>query len=94
MQKIKFLLMALIVTAGAGQRINAQETFPVNDVADPKNGSYAFTNAVIVKDAQTILQNATMVIRRGKIEMVGTNIAIPKDAVVIDCRGKYIYPAC
>ena len=93
MQKIKFLLMALIVIAGAGQRINAQETFPVNDVADPKNGSYAFTNAVIVKDAQTILQNATMVIRRGKIEMVGTNIAIPKDAVVIDCRGKYIYPA-
>ncbi len=93
MLKIKLLLMVLIVTAGAGHRIQAQATFPVNDVADPKDGCYAFTNAVIVKDAQTILQNASLVIRRGKIETVGNNITIPKDAVIVDCRGKYIYPS-
>ena len=29
----------------------------------------------------------------GKIETVGNNITIPKDAVLIDCNGKYIYPA-
>jgi hypothetical protein len=72
---------------------NAQVSFPVNDVANPKEGCYAFTNATIAKDAQTILQNATMVIRQGKIEAVGLNIALPKDAVVVDCKGKYIYPS-
>lgn len=34
-----------------------------------------------------------MVIRQGKVEAIGNNISIPKEAVVIDCNGKYIYPA-
>lgn len=71
----------------------AQTTFPVNGVADPKNGYYAFTNATIVKDAQTTLTNATLVIKDGKIVSVGTNLAAPKDAVVVDCNGKFIYPS-
>jgi imidazolonepropionase-like amidohydrolase len=93
MQKIKFLLIPLILFVGHIQLINAQATFPVNDVANPKEGYYAFTNATLVKDAQNTLQNATLVVRQGKIEAVGNNIAIPKNAVVIDCSGKYIYPA-
>ncbi|MBL7700825.1 MAG: amidohydrolase family protein [Ferruginibacter sp.] len=92
MQKIKLLLAALFTLTGAA-RLNAQATFPLNDVASPKDGAYAFTNATIVKDAQSTLQNATMVIRQGKIVATGNNIAIPKDAVIIDCSGKYIYPA-
>ena len=71
----------------------AQETFPVNGVVDPRQDHFAFINASIVKDAQTILQNATLVIKQGKIVAVGANIAAPKDAVVIDCKGKYIYPS-
>jgi imidazolonepropionase-like amidohydrolase len=93
MQKNKLLLMVLFFLAGINQRIIAQSTFPVNDVANPKDGCYAFTNASIVKDAQTTLQNASLVIRRGKIEAVGSNINIPKEAVIIDCNGKYIYPS-
>ncbi len=92
MQKIKLLLMCACFSASA-LLVNGQSTFPANDVANPKDGCYAFTNASIVKDAQNTLQNATLVIRRGKIEAVGNNIAIPKDAVIIDCNGKYIYPA-
>ncbi|MEO6541745.1 MAG: amidohydrolase family protein, partial [Ferruginibacter sp.] len=93
MHKFKLWLIVLIISTFTVQLTNAQATFPVNDVANHKDGCYAFTNASIVKDAQTTLQNATMVIRKGKIEAVGNNIAIPKDAVVIDCNGKYIYPA-
>jgi len=73
--------------------VYSQETFPVNGVADPRSGSYAFTNATIVKDPQTTLQNAVMLIKDGKIIAVGNGIAIPKDAVVIDCKGKFIYPS-
>ncbi len=71
----------------------SQVTFPVNGVADPRAGCYAFTNATIVKDGQTTLNNATLVIREGKITAVGTNAPIPKDAVVINCRSKWIYPS-
>ncbi len=75
------------------QQVSAQQTFPVNGVAEPKTGSYIFNNATIVKNGQTTLTNASLVVKEGKIVAVGTNISIPKDAVVIDCRGKYIYPS-
>lgn len=71
----------------------SQETFPVNDVADPRTGTYAFTNATIVKDAATTLSNATLLIKNGKIVAVGTAVKIPADAVVYDCSGKFIYPS-
>ena len=71
----------------------AQKTFPVNGVADVKDGCYAFTNATILKDATTTLQNATLIIKQGKIVSVGNNIVIPPNAVIINCEGKYIYPS-
>src|SRR5688572_27092654 len=71
----------------------SQVTFPENGVADPRHGHYAFTNASIVKDANTTLSNATLVIRDGKIIAVGNNIKVPAGAVVIDCKDKYIYPS-
>ncbi|HEX6915624.1 MAG TPA: amidohydrolase family protein [Chitinophagaceae bacterium] len=71
----------------------AQETFPQAGVADPRSGYYAFTNATLVKDAETTLQNATLIIREGKIIAAGSGIAIPKDAVLVDLKGRYIYPS-
>ena len=62
----KLLLLGLLASATYA---NAQETFPVNGVADPRERCFAFTHATIVKDPQTILNNATLVIRDGKILM-------------------------
>jgi len=73
--------------------VQAQETYPSSGVNDPRSGYYAFTNATVVKDAQTTLQNATLIVKDGKIISVGSNITIPKEAVVIDLKGKYIYPS-
>jgi len=89
MRKIKLLIYGLFFVS----LLQAQETFPVNGVADKRNGCFAFIHATIVKDAQTTLQNATLVVRERKIIAVGNNISIPKDAVVIDCKDKYIYPS-
>ena len=89
MRKRWLLFSALLACAS----VQAQETFFVNGVADKRDGTYAFTNATIVKDANTTLQNATMVIREGKIVAVGNGVAIPKEATVIDCKDKYIYPS-
>ncbi len=89
MRKIKLLFFGLLFVLV----VQAQETFPVNGVADSRIGCYAFTNATIVRDAQTTITNATLVIKEGKIISVGTNITIPKYAIVIDCKDKYIYPS-
>ncbi|WP_300597240.1 amidohydrolase family protein [Niabella sp.] len=88
MKKLLLLPVSWLLTLTA----TAQTTFPVNGVADPRSGSYAFINATIVKDPATTLQNATLLVKEGKVVSVGSN-ALPADAVVIDCKGKYIYPS-
>lgn len=71
----------------------AQNTFPVNGVANEKNTYTAFTNANIFTDYQTLLTNATLLVKDDKIEAIGTNITLPKGTVVYNLKGKYIYPA-
>jgi imidazolonepropionase-like amidohydrolase len=88
MRKLLLTLVAFI----ACYAVKAQETFPVNGVADNRDGCYAFTHATLVKDGQTTLQDATLLIRKGKIVGIG-KVDIPSDAVVINCTGKYIYPS-
>src|SRR5215213_514896 len=92
MKKAKSLLIAcgfLLFTTSA----LAQATFPENGVADPRHGHYAFTNATIVKDANTTLTNASLIIKDGKIIAIGTNLKVPAGAVEVNCSGKYIYPS-
>lgn len=73
--------------------IFAQKTFPVNGIADPRETVFAFTNATIVQDAEHTLQKATLLVQKDKIISVGTNVSLPSNAVIIDCEGKYLYPA-
>lgn len=87
----KFLFM--LGNLGFFASVFAQATFPVNGVADKREGCYAFTNATIIKDVQNTLKNATLLIRDGKIVAVGNSVSLPKDAVVIDCKDKFIYPS-
>ncbi len=55
-------------------------------------GVFALTNATIETVTKGRLENATVVIRNGKIEAVGPNVTIPADAQVIDCKGLTVYP--
>lgn len=71
----------------------AQETFPRNNVADHREGLYAFTNATIHKSWNEKLDNATLVIRNGKVESIGQGILVPDGAVILDLAGKTVYPS-
>ncbi len=71
----------------------AQETFPMNGVYDYREGIYAFTNATIHTAPGKSTENATLLVKDGKIEGVGKGISIPKNAVTIDLKGKHIYPS-
>ena len=88
------VLYGLALTFLLGSSLSfAQTSYPANDVATPRSGYYVFTNAKIYKDAKTIINSATLIIKQGKIEAVGINLPLPKDAIVIDCKGKSIYPS-
>ena len=71
----------------------AQPTFPYNGILPKDVTSVAFTHATIFTDYQTRLEDATLLIEKGKVMAVGNSIAIPSNAVVVDCKGKYIYPS-
>jgi imidazolonepropionase-like amidohydrolase len=71
----------------------AQQTFPRNGVKDEREKYYALTHATIFTDYQTTITDATIMIRDGRVEAVGTNLAVPKGAVEINVQGKFIYPS-
>jgi len=90
---IKLTAFLLFISVLLTFKSNAQNTFPVNDVANPREGCYAFIHATIIQDSHTTVVDGSMIVRLGKIETIGIGISIPKDAVIIDCKGKYIYPS-
>ncbi|WP_031525515.1 amidohydrolase family protein [Dyadobacter crusticola] len=71
----------------------AQETFPQNGAYDERPGRFAFTNATIVVDPKTTIENGTLLIENGKIVHAGKQVKLPAGAVTIDLKGKYIYPS-
>ncbi|MDZ7645913.1 MAG: hypothetical protein U5K54_01340 [Cytophagales bacterium] len=91
LKKGRILLGLAFILSGSGAF--AQETFPSNDVKDSRAGLFAFTNATLVVDPQTTIQNATLLIKGNRVEQVGSNLAVPKGYVTIDLKGKYIYPS-
>ncbi|MFN5334070.1 MAG: amidohydrolase, partial [Bacteroidota bacterium] len=73
--------------------LQAQKTFPLNDVADNRSGKFAFTHATIIQQAGNMISDATLIIENGKILRIGNNIPIPADAVEVNCEEKFIYPS-
>ncbi len=88
--RISFLLLLLPAAVSISF---AQQTFPVNGVHDERHTVFAFVNATIAVDYKTITDSASMTVRDGIILEAGRSISIPPGAVVIDLKGKYIYPS-
>ena len=89
MKKILIIFFSFIIPGV----LVAQETFPVNGVADNNHVYDAFTNAIIFVDFQTKLDKATLLIKDGKIVGVGKDIKIPAGTVIHNLNGKFIYPS-
>ncbi|WP_104734253.1 amidohydrolase family protein [Hanstruepera ponticola] len=74
--------------------VSAQDYVPKNDGVKAENTNYvAFTNATIHTTPSEVINNGTLLIKDGKVVSSGTNISIPKNAVVHDLSGKHIYPS-
>lgn len=71
----------------------SQTTFPTNGAPFAPHTIYAFINAQLVLDYETTLNNGTLLIQDGKVIASGSNVSIPKQAVIIDVNKKFIYPS-
>jgi imidazolonepropionase-like amidohydrolase len=82
-----FFMLAQVCDAAA------QETYPVNGSYDKRPGLYAFINATIVISADQTISNGVLLVKNQKIEAVGQGLSIPKGYILVDLKGKYIYPS-
>ncbi|MFT5165154.1 MAG: imidazolonepropionase-like amidohydrolase [Saprospiraceae bacterium] len=88
-QQLSFLTLFCVLFTFS---LTAQITFPQNGVYDERDGLYAFINATIYKSYNEKIEEATLIIKNGKIVAIGTRIPIPEGALVTDLKGKFIYP--
>ena len=85
-----FLILTLLFISRV---IFAQETFPVNGVADNYKPIYAFTNATIISSPGVEYKKSTLLIQGRKVLALDSNLNIPNDAIIYDLNGDYIYPS-
>jgi imidazolonepropionase-like amidohydrolase len=82
---IKLFIAFTILT----QHVYAQETiYP----APEQKGTFFITNATIHVGNGQVINNGAIKITNGKIESVGSNIAVPGGSKIIDAKGKQVYP--
>ncbi|QNR84511.1 amidohydrolase family protein [Pedobacter riviphilus] len=90
---MKKILLAIGLVFSTTFLFAQQSSFPVNGSFDTRPGMFAFTNATIVVNANQTLTNATLLIKGQTIQGVGAGLAVPKGYVVIDLKGKFVYPS-
>ena len=89
--KARLLLLCCLFM---GWQLAAQDYFPDNDSVKEQNMNYtAFTGATIYVTPTNKIENATLVIRKGKVVAVGKNVNIPKNSIMVDASGTTIYPS-
>lgn len=84
-----FTAIALFVSICA----MAQPTFPYNGVRPKEVTSIAITHATVIVAPGEQIEDATIIVDKGKIVAVGKGLDIPANAVVYDATGKYVYPS-
>ncbi|WP_332033966.1 amidohydrolase family protein [Kaistella sp.] len=81
-----------VVSVGIMVSGSAQVGFWPNDTKGKDRSVYAVKNITLYQDYRTKVDNAVLVFQEGKIVASG-KVSIPKNAVVIDGRGAFVYPS-
>ncbi|MCB0801465.1 MAG: amidohydrolase family protein [Flavobacteriales bacterium] len=91
MRKLKLLLLYFI--AFSFGTLYSQEWKPVNGTKNVSNHYTLFKNANIYQADGTYLSDGQLLIRKNKIEAISKTIEAPKNTIVVDLQGKFIYPS-
>ncbi len=84
-------LVAGAMGAGAGDA-ERQGTTPPQGIRDHTATYVAFTHATVAVSPDKVIENATLVVRGGRVEAVGAGLAVPPGAIETDLEGKRVYP--
>ena len=85
----KFFISLGLVLSGI---ISAQVGYWQNDTTTKDQSLYVIKNITLYQDYKTVINGAVLVVQNGKILESG-KVSIPKNAVVIDGKGAYVYPS-
>jgi imidazolonepropionase-like amidohydrolase len=85
MRKILTMVLAFLAM---GLSLQAQS---VEDALKPVTRTYAFTNATIIPQPGQQVTGATIVVKDGLIQAMGTNVSVPANAKVVDADSMFIY---
>jgi imidazolonepropionase-like amidohydrolase len=78
------LLLAVSVAAVAGHgSVSSQSAQP---------GVVAITNATILTVTRGTIQRGTVIVRDGRIAAVGDDVAVPREATIVDASGRFVSP--
>lgn len=84
---IFFLLFTLL-------NVYSQDYFPNSESIQNKNNNYtAYTNVILYITPTQRIENGSLIVQNGKIISSGNNISLPKNCIVVDLKGKTIYPS-
>ncbi|GMU87051.1 MAG: hypothetical protein AMXMBFR48_22920 [Ignavibacteriales bacterium] len=70
-----------------------QSIYPVNGPSDVREVTYALINGQVISSWDASPVKMTVLVKNGKITAAGASVSPPTDAVIIDCSGRFIYPA-
>jgi len=87
------LLPVACICGLAAVSVRAQvDSEPTKGIRDATPRVHALTSARVYVTPTRVLESATVVLRDGRVEAVGENIAVPADARVWDLAGRIVYP--
>ncbi len=92
MKTFKIMAFAILICS-VYSTSSAQVTFPSNGAPIREDNYFAFKNATIHIDAETTITNGQLLIYKNKIVDAGLALSIPANSIVIDLKGKHIYPS-
>lgn len=92
MRTLPALLGLALLLPGAASAQQATRTQPVDGIRDNTTSYHALTGARVVTAPGQVLDGATVVVRDGIVQAVGTNVSAPAGARVWDLTGHTIYP--
>lgn len=87
----RVVALALAASVGTLLAPDAAEA-QVRMTVPPQEAPVVLRGATIHTVTNGVIQNGMIVMDRGKITAIGTNVEIPRGAKVVDVSGKHIYP--
>ncbi len=86
-------VMGVLLAAGVTGALSAESVHAqVRMTMPPQEAPVVLRGATIHTVTNGVIQNGMIVLDRGVITAIGTDVAIPRGAKVVDVTGKHIYP--